>query len=99
MKTMIAEKTTLLIVIGSQVLEPTEAWGRFGIAVGSFGSAMLLIMVAERCGRRSTMQGSAAQGKCKAASFDSSNKRMRLKNRHFQRAKIMSYIHRFDFNR
>jgi hypothetical protein len=47
MKTMIAEKMMLLIVIGSQVLEPIGAWGRSGIVVGSFGRTILLMVVAE----------------------------------------------------
>jgi hypothetical protein len=42
MKTMIAEKITLLMVTGSHVSEELLPWGRFGVVAGSFGSAMVL---------------------------------------------------------
>jgi hypothetical protein len=48
MKTIIAEKMMLLIVIGSQVLELIGAWGRSGIVVGSFGRTILLMVAAEK---------------------------------------------------
>jgi hypothetical protein len=41
MKTMIAEKITLLMVIGSHVSEELLPWGKFGVVAGSFGSAMV----------------------------------------------------------
>lgn len=42
MTTIIAEKTMLLIVLGSHVFEALLFEGMFGIVVGSFGNSILL---------------------------------------------------------
>jgi hypothetical protein len=41
MKTMIAEKMTLLIVVGSHVLDVMFGWGRLGTVAGSYEDTMM----------------------------------------------------------